>query len=162
MYSHNKTGIHIWPQKCYLNTQVSDLYDILMAFANTRKTLEGELSWRCWISYWYIYTGVVALAHVGNESKPNIRRPQLLMAKEMQPMPIMFITSPVLACEGGQKLLWWLFLFCTFRCKDLPCLTLWGNHKRRQWHLGAWPQATWKRRMRWVCRGSSHTEGSSL
>lgn len=80
-----------------------------MAFANTRKTLDGKFSWRRWSSCWYIYTGAVVLAHVGNESKPNIRRPQLLMAREMQLMPMMFITSPVLACEGGPRRLSWLY-----------------------------------------------------
>lgn len=51
-------------------------------------------------SCWYIYTGAVALAQDGKESKSNITRPQLLMARVIQPMPIMFITTPVLACEG--------------------------------------------------------------
>lgn len=74
-----------------------------MVIANTRKTLDGKLSWRCWSSCRYVYTGAVALAHVGNESKPNIGRPQLLMAREMVPMPIMFITTPVFACEGGPR-----------------------------------------------------------
>lgn len=54
----------------------------------------------------------------------------------------------------------WLLLSCTYRSKGSPCLTLWGSRRRRQWHWGVWPQAAWRRRMRWACRGSSHTEGS--
>lgn len=46
------------------------------------------------------YTGAVTLAHEGKVSRENRTRPQLLMARLMQPMPMMFITTPVLACRG--------------------------------------------------------------
>lgn len=46
------------------------------------------------------YTGAVVLAQEGNESRENMTRPQLLMARLMQPIPMMFITTPVLACRG--------------------------------------------------------------
>lgn len=49
----------------------------------------------CWF-----YTDVVALAHEGKESREKRTRPQLLMARLMQPIPMMFITTPVLACRG--------------------------------------------------------------
>lgn len=41
--------------------------------------------------------GTVALAHEGKESRLNKKRPQLLMARLMQPIPMMFITTPDLA-----------------------------------------------------------------
>lgn len=37
------------------------------------------------------------MAHEGNESRLNMTRPQLLMARLMQPIPMMFITTPALA-----------------------------------------------------------------
>lgn len=46
------------------------------------------------------YTGVVVLAHEGKESRLNMTRPQLLMARLMQPIPRTFITTPALACRG--------------------------------------------------------------
>lgn len=48
----------------------------------------------CWF-----YTGAVVLAHEGKESRLNMTRPQLLMARLMQPIPRMFITAPALACR---------------------------------------------------------------
>lgn len=67
------------------------------------------------------YTGAVTLAHEGKVSRENMTRPQLLMARLMQPMPMIFITTPVFACRGhsggggGVGLCWhneseWLFL----------------------------------------------------
>ncbi len=55
----------------------------------------------------YSYMGTVALAHAGKVSRLNKTRPQLLIAREMQPIPMMFITTPDLACrwhkgEGGR------------------------------------------------------------
>lgn len=46
------------------------------------------------------YTGAVTLAHEGKVSRENMTRPQLLMARLMQPMPMIFITTPVFACRG--------------------------------------------------------------
>lgn len=47
------------------------------------------------------YTWAVALAHEGKESRANMAWPQLLMARVMQPIPMMFITTPVLACRAA-------------------------------------------------------------
>lgn len=46
------------------------------------------------------YTAAVALAHEGNESRPKMTQPQLLTARQMQPIPMTFITTPDLACRG--------------------------------------------------------------
>lgn len=43
------------------------------------------------------YTGAVTLAHEGKVSRENMTRPQLLMARLMQAMPMIFITTPVFA-----------------------------------------------------------------
>lgn len=40
------------------------------------------------------------MAHEGKVSRENMTRPQLLMARLMQPMPMIFITTPVFACRG--------------------------------------------------------------
>lgn len=54
-------------------------------------------------SFIHFYMGVVALAHEGNESRPNKTRPQLLMARLMQPIPMIFITTPDLACRRKNR-----------------------------------------------------------
>lgn len=43
--------------------------------------------------------GPVTLAQSGNESKWNMGLPQVLMATEMHKMPMMFMTTPVLALD---------------------------------------------------------------
>lgn len=53
----------------------------------------------CWF-----YTGAVVLAHEGKESRLNMTRPQLLMARLMQPIPRMFITAPALAMSDTLRI----------------------------------------------------------
>lgn len=54
-------------------------------------------------SFIHFYMGAVALAHEGNESRPNKTRPQLLMARLMQQIPMIFITTPDLACRRKNR-----------------------------------------------------------
>jgi hypothetical protein len=51
----------------------------------------------------------VVLAQEGKVSRLNIALPQLLMARVMHRIPMMFITIPILACrrERGLELRWW-------------------------------------------------------
>lgn len=115
----------------------------------------------------WCYTGAVVLAHDGNESRPNMKRPQVLMARLMQPIPMMFITTPDLTCGWRKERRYHDVMaesgwFSSPVWTDSPYQTLLENRRRRRWHWGVWLLAAWRRRMRSACRGSSHTEGSGL